>query len=215
MGGRRWSASACLCPLELRSACRRGSALQLARVSMRRRRGVRRRSAGGRLMAASDPIEAFLHEFERQLRVRRRARRRILDEVRGHLLDAAEVEQSGATTRRLAAERAVARFGLADATATQFNRLAARRTVVVRRAVAPWVAAVALTSLATATVWAFQPTPSRPHIGQGAQHVPGSRCSRHPGSPTAAQTRRALPRASTVRAPWPSVACRARGARRR
>ena len=169
-------------------------------------------------MAASDPIEAFLHEFERQLRVRRRARRRILDEVRGHLLDAAEVEQSGATTRRLAAERAVARFGLADATATQFNRLAARRTVVVRRAVAPWVAAVALTSLATATVWAFQPTPSRPQIGQSAQHLLGSRCSRHPGSPgspTAAQTRRALPRASTVRAPWPSVACRARGARSR
>ena len=45
-------------------------------------------------MDAADPIDTYLHELKRQLRVRRRARRRILAEVRAHLLDAAEAEQS-------------------------------------------------------------------------------------------------------------------------
>ena len=44
-------------------------------------------------MDAADRIDAYLDELERQLRVPRRARRRILTEVRAHLLDAAEAEQ--------------------------------------------------------------------------------------------------------------------------
>jgi hypothetical protein len=44
-------------------------------------------------MDAVDRIDAYLEELERQLRVPRRARRRVLTEVREHLLDAAEAEQ--------------------------------------------------------------------------------------------------------------------------
>ncbi len=41
-------------------------------------------------MDAADPIDMYLDELKSQLRVPRRARRRILAEVRAHLLDAAE-----------------------------------------------------------------------------------------------------------------------------
>jgi hypothetical protein len=113
-------------------------------------------------METPDPIGAYLRELKRELRVRGRARRRILTEVRAHLLDAAEAEQSRGAEESVTARRAVIRFGLAAETADQFNCLAGRRGVFLRRALVPWIAAVALTSMATATVWASHAGPSPP-----------------------------------------------------
>lgn len=84
-------------------------------------------------------------------------------EVRAHLLDAVEAELSTGAEEGIAAQRAIVRFGLVAETARQFNCLAARRGAVLRRALVPWIAAVALSLMATATVWAFHagPAPSQ------------------------------------------------------
>jgi hypothetical protein len=111
-------------------------------------------------MDTPDPIEAYLRQLQRELRVRGRARRRILAELRAHLLDAVEAEQSRGAEEGLATQRAVVRFGLVAETARQFNCLAARRGAALRRALVPWITAVALSLTATATVWAFQAGPS-------------------------------------------------------
>jgi hypothetical protein len=122
-------------------------------------------------MDATDRIDVYLDELERQLRVPRRARRRILTEVRAHLLDAAEAEQSWVADGFRAAERAVLRFGPAVETARQFDRRASRRNTLLRRAVVPSIAAVAVTSMATATVWAFSPNPAPPRSRQAPNHL--------------------------------------------
>ena len=111
-------------------------------------------------MDTRDPIDAYLRELQRELRVRGRARRRILAEVRAHLLDTVEAEKSRGAEESVAAQRAIVRFGLIAETARQFNCLAARRGAGLRRALVPWIAAVALSLTATATVWAFQAGPS-------------------------------------------------------
>ncbi|HZK73017.1 MAG TPA: hypothetical protein VFD88_03345 [Clostridia bacterium] len=111
-------------------------------------------------MDATDRIEAYLDELERELEVPRRARRRISSEIREHLLDAAEAERPWATEESFAAERAILRFGFPAETASQFNRGMGRRYVLVRRRLVPSVAAFALTLLATATVLAFDPGPA-------------------------------------------------------
>jgi hypothetical protein len=113
-------------------------------------------------MDTPDPIDAYLRELKRELRVRGMARRRILAELRAHLLDAVEAEQSRGAEEGVAAQRAVVRFGLVAETARQFNCLAARRGAVLRRALVPWIAAVALSLMATATVWAFHAGPPPP-----------------------------------------------------
>lgn len=122
-------------------------------------------------MDAADRIDAYLDELERQLRVPRRARRRILTEVREHLLDAAEAEQSSTAEGSCAAERAVLRFGPAAETARQFNRPASRHNALLRRALVPWIAALAVTSTATATVWAFGPSPAPSPLRQAPGHL--------------------------------------------
>lgn len=125
-------------------------------------------------MDAAERIDAYIGELERQLRVPRRARRRILTEVRAHLLDAAEAEQPPWTAGGSgAAERAVLRFGPATEMARQFNRCPRRRNTLLRRALVPSIAAFAAMSTATATVWAFGPGPapsrSRPAADRLAQ----------------------------------------------
>jgi hypothetical protein len=164
---------------------------------MRRGRSVRQRGAGGRLMDTPDPIDTYLRELKRELRARGRARRRILAEVRVHLLDAAEAERSRGAEEGVAAQRAVVRFGLAAETARQFNCLAGRRGSVIRRALVPWIAAVALTSTATATVWAFQagPTPPRQAFAHPALR---QRCVQRAGAPAPARAGRDVSRASTA-----------------
>jgi hypothetical protein len=138
---------------------------------MCRGRGAWERCAGGRLMDGADRIDAYLDELERELRVPRRARRRILTEVRAHLLDAAEAEQPWATKGSCAAERAVLRFGPATETARQFNRPTGRRYALLRRALVPSIAAFVVTSMATATVWAFGPGPAPSSSRQAPDHL--------------------------------------------
>jgi hypothetical protein len=122
-------------------------------------------------MDAADRIDAYLDELERHLRVPRGARRRILTEVRAHLLDAAEVEQRWTAEESCAAERAVLRFGLAAETARQFNFRAGRRNALLRRALVPSIAAFAVASMATATVWAFGPGPAPSRSRQAPDHL--------------------------------------------
>jgi hypothetical protein len=146
-------------------------------------------------MDTPDPIGAYLRELKRELRVRGRARRRILAEVRAHLLDDAEAEQSRGTEEGVTAQRAVLRFGLAAETAGQFNTLAGRHGAVFRRALVPWIAAVALTSMATATVWASHagPAPPQPAV---AHPAPRQRCGQRPVAISPVPVRRGVPRAS-------------------
>ncbi len=128
-------------------------------------------------MRTVDPIDAYLRELQRELRVSRWARRRIVLEVRAHLLEAAAAERAHGVDDEGAAERALVRFGLASDTARQFDGVRSKRTVLLRRALVPWVAAAAVTSMASATVWAFQPGPpvARVHAGHVyATHAHGS-----------------------------------------
>jgi hypothetical protein len=156
-------------------------------------------------MDTPDPINAYLRELKRELRVRGRARRRIWTEMRAHLLDAAEAEQSKGAEESLAAQRAVLRFGVAAETARQFNCLTGRRGAILRRALVPWIAAVALSLTATATVWAFHanPSPSRRAL---AHPAPRERRTQRTVAfpPTRA---RGVPRASFPTLPRTQVVC--------
>jgi hypothetical protein len=124
-------------------------------------------------MRTADPIDSYLRELRSELRVSRWARRRIVLEARAHLLEAVEVERTRGLDEAEAAARALARFGLAGETARQFDGVSSKRTVLLRRALAPWVAALAVTSMASATVWAFQPgSPAdRPGVRAPAIHA--------------------------------------------
>jgi hypothetical protein len=164
---------------------------------MCRGRGVWQRCAGGRLMDAADWIDTYVDELERQLRVPRRTRRRILTEVRAHLLDAAEAEQPGTVEGSCAAERAVLRFGPAADTARQFNHRAGRRNALLRRALVPSIAAFAVTSMATATVWAFGPAPAPSRSRQAPDHL----ARRHGATQRAPSSSRR--RGGTARRPAP------------
>jgi hypothetical protein len=135
-------------------------------------------------------IDAYLDELERQLRAPRQARRRILTEVRAHLLDATEAEQPRTTEGTDAAERAILRFGPAVETARQFNRRAGRRNALLRRALVPSIAACAVTSMATATVWAFAPGPAPSRSGQAPDHLASGTARQH--APSSSRRRPAL-----------------------
>ncbi len=160
-------------------------------------------------MDTPDPIAAYLRELRRELRARGRARRRILTEVRAHLSDAAEAEQSRGAEESLAAQRAIVRVGLAAETADQFNCPAGRRGVVLRRALVPWIAAVALTSIATATVWASHagPAPTQQAV---AHRAPRQRCAQGADSSLQVRARRDIPRPSFPTASRTRAACGAR-----
>jgi hypothetical protein len=147
-------------------------------------------------MDTPDPIDTYLRELKHELRVRGRARLRILGEVRAHLLDAAEAERSSGAEQGVAAQRALVRFGLAAETARQFDCLAGRRGAVLRRALVPWIAAVALTSMATATVWAFHASPAPPQRALAHPAV-RQRCVQRAVASSSAQARREVPRASS------------------
>jgi hypothetical protein len=181
---------------------------------MRRGRSVRQRGARGRLMDTPDPIDAYLRELKRELRVRGRARRRILAELRAHLLDAVEAEQSTGAGVGVATQRAVVRFGLVAETAHQFNCLAAHRGAILRRALVPWIAAVALSLMATAKVWAFQagPAPSRQALARTALR---ERCVQRAIVVSPARAQRNVPQASSPSAPRTRAVCGVRHANAR
>jgi hypothetical protein len=147
-------------------------------------------------MDTPDPIDAYLRELKRELGVQGRVRLRILAEVREHLLDAAAAERSSGAEEGVAAQRALVRFGLAADTACQFNGLAGRRGAVLRRALVPWVAAIALTSMATATVWAFHAGPARPPRALSHPAL-RQRCVQGAVASSQARARRDVPRSSS------------------
>jgi hypothetical protein len=163
-------------------------------------------------MDATDRIDAYLDELERQLRVPRRARRRILSEIRAHLLDALEAEQASTAEGSRAAERAVLRFGLAAEVARQFNLRAGRRHALLRRALVPSIAAFAVASTATATVWAFGP-PAQSRHGRGKTPIvslSGTAPRRAPSSSRGHEALRDAPRSSPPSVPRKRAAAHGR-----
>jgi len=108
-----------------------------------------------------NPIADYLAELAAQLR--RSRRRRILAEVRAHLLDAAAADSCRGIDPERAARRAVERFGPPARVAGQFNALPRRPAALVRRATAVVLAGTAMASLGTATVWAIEPGANHAH----------------------------------------------------
>ena len=114
------------------------------------------------------PIAAYLEELSGYLR--RGRRRRILAEVRAHLLDAAAADTLLGADPDGAAALAVERFGPPSRVASQFNSLRRRPRAIARRAAAVVLASAATASLGTASVWAFAPAGVRGHAQQ--HHAP-------------------------------------------
>jgi hypothetical protein len=142
-------------------------------------------------MHTADPIDSYLHELRRELRVSRWARRRILLEARAHLQEAVEAERAHGLEHDEAVERALARFGVAGENARQFDGVSSKRAVLLRRTLVPWVAAVTVTSMASATVWAFQPGASAARAGAHAAvvHTPAARTRVHDAAAAHRSTR--------------------------
>ena len=102
-----------------------------------------------------NPIAEYVEELSPQLR--RDRRRRILAEVRAHLLDAAAAELALGGDADRAAALAIERFGPPGRVARQFNAVRRRPRAIAQRLAAVTLASVATASLGTATVWAFSP----------------------------------------------------------
>jgi hypothetical protein len=116
------------------------------------------------------PIAAYLDELAGLLR-RGARRRRILAEVRTHLLDAAAAAREPGEEADAAQRRAVARFGSPPEVARAFNAIHRRRHALVRRAAAVTLAGAATASVGTATVWALEPGASGQARAAGQSHA--------------------------------------------
>ncbi|MEP7325262.1 MAG: permease prefix domain 1-containing protein [Gemmatimonadota bacterium] len=68
----------------------------------------------------SPPLDAFLDQLRRELRRRGVIDPRLLEEVRGHVLDAVEARESQAATSDEALTSAIRRFGTASSLAAEF-----------------------------------------------------------------------------------------------
>lgn len=116
------------------------------------------------------PIAEYLAELSAQLR--RDRRRRILAEVRAHLLEAATADALSGSDPYRAERRAVERFGPPAKVADQFNALRRRPLALVHRAAAVMLASAAMATVGTATVWAIEPGAAGSHTqAQTAGHV--------------------------------------------
>jgi hypothetical protein len=73
-------------------------------------------------MTLPSPIQGFLDEFEHALKLSGRRRRRVLDEVRDHLIDATERGIGAGMDPAVAEVAAVDAFGDADTVASRFDR---------------------------------------------------------------------------------------------
>jgi hypothetical protein len=108
-----------------------------------------------------NPIAEYLAELADQLRPRRR--RRILTEVRAHLLEAVAADVGRGIDPERAARSAVERFGSPERVATQFNAVRRHPSAVLHRAAAVMLASATMATLGTATVWAIEPGSSHAH----------------------------------------------------
>jgi hypothetical protein len=108
-----------------------------------------------------NPIAEYLDELSGLLR--RGRRRRILAEVRAHLVEAAAADARLHSDPNDAARRAVERFGPPSRVARQFNALRRRPSTIVQRAAAVLLASAATATLGTATVWALEPGAAGAH----------------------------------------------------
>ncbi len=102
----------------------------------------------------------------------RRHRRRVLAEVRAHLLDAAAAEEMRGADPDDAARHAVERFGTPTRVATQFNALPRRTRALAHRVAAMILASAAMGTLGTATVWAIEPGASASPVASHAASHP-------------------------------------------
>lgn len=98
------------------------------------------------------PIADYLDELGALLRITRR--RRILGEVRAHLVDAASAAEARGAEPLDAERDAVRRFGSPLRVAHQFNAVRTRPRALIARATAVAAAAAASATIGTATVWA-------------------------------------------------------------
>jgi hypothetical protein len=122
------------------------------------------------------PIAEYLAELS--VHLRRDRRRRILAEVRAHLLEAAAAEALSGCDPYRAEHSAVERFGPPAKVADQFNALRRRPLALVHRSAAVMLASAAMATLGTATVWAIEPGAAGSHAqAQTASHVQPARRS--------------------------------------
>ncbi|HLH13290.1 MAG TPA: hypothetical protein VKV16_00755 [Solirubrobacteraceae bacterium] len=152
-------------------------------------------------------IDGYVRELAHELRVARWRRRRIVAEVRSHLLEAARAERAAGLDAPAAAQRALARFGAAGEAAREFNALPSARRLTLRRALAPCLVAVALTCTASASVGAFQP--GAPHASRDIRAggaAPRTSARATAGAAGAAAARAAHARSRTAGASAPSRA---------
>ncbi|HEY1774799.1 MAG TPA: permease prefix domain 1-containing protein [Solirubrobacteraceae bacterium] len=116
-----------------------------------------------------NPIYEYLRELSALLR--RSRRRRIVAEVRAHLMEAAAAHPLHATEPELAARHAVERFGPPARVAGQFNALRRRPLALAQRVTAVMLACAGMGSLGAATVWALEPGTAQAHRSSQATHV--------------------------------------------
>jgi hypothetical protein len=112
------------------------------------------------------PIADYLDELSGLLRLTRR--RRILGEVRAHLIDASSAALARGADPLDAEHDAVRRFGSPLRVAHQFNAVRARPRALIARATAVAAAAAASATIGTATVWAV-PGGASPRVHPHAQ----------------------------------------------
>jgi hypothetical protein len=123
-----------------------------------------------------NPIADYLEQLA--VLLRRSRRRRIVAEVRAHLLEAAAADPLHRSDPQLAALHAVERFGSPVRVASQFNAVRRRPRALIQRAAALMLASAGMATLGTATVWALEP-------GQAArvhrqQHIAPPRARANP-----------------------------------
>ena len=102
-----------------------------------------------------NPIADYIAELSPQLR--RSRRRRIVTEVRAHLLEAVAADLRRGGDLDGAARGAVERFGPPARVAREFNAVRARPGALIHRVAAVMLASASMATLGTATVWAIEP----------------------------------------------------------
>ena len=117
-----------------------------------------------------NPIGDYLEQLA--LLLRRSRRRRIVAEVRAHLLESAAADPLNRADPQLAARHAVERFGSPVRVASQFNALRRSPRALIQRAAALMLASAGMATLGTATVWALEPSSAHVRHQSRVEQVP-------------------------------------------